>query len=77
MSHIILRLPEDGDFEALHCQPRLNFDESTKFDLISEMQFWIGAVTTFIYIYFQKNLGHFLKLAYLLSAQHLIQFAIL
>jgi hypothetical protein len=31
-----LLLPEGGDFGALHCQPRTNFDRSTKLDLTTE-----------------------------------------
>src|SRR5690554_6529760 len=31
-----LRLPEGGDFEALHCQPSRNFHRSTKLDLTTE-----------------------------------------
>ncbi len=31
-----LQLPEGGDFEALHCLPRTNFDRCTKLDLTTE-----------------------------------------
>jgi hypothetical protein len=40
----VLQLNEGGDFGAIHCQPSTNFDISTKLDLTSEPQFWIGAV---------------------------------
>jgi len=30
------QLPEGGDFEALHCQPSINFDRSTKLELTTE-----------------------------------------
>ena len=32
----VLQLPEGGDFEALHCQPSINFDRITKLDLTNE-----------------------------------------
>ena len=32
----VLQLPEGGDLEALHCQPRTNFDRSTKLDLTTK-----------------------------------------
>ena len=32
----VMQLPEDGDFEALHCQPNTNLDWSTKLDLTTE-----------------------------------------
>ena len=32
----VLRLPEGGDFEALHCQPSRNYDRCTKLDLTTE-----------------------------------------
>jgi hypothetical protein len=32
----VLQLPEGGDFEALHYQPSINFDRSTKLHLTTE-----------------------------------------
>lgn len=36
LSYNVWQLPEGGDFEALHCQPSINFDRSTKLDLTTE-----------------------------------------
>jgi hypothetical protein len=36
MPHNGLRLPEGGDFEAIHYQLSRNFDKSTKLDLTNE-----------------------------------------
>jgi hypothetical protein len=41
--HNGLRLPEGGDFGALHVQST-NLDRSKKLDLITEPPLWVGAV---------------------------------
>jgi len=36
----VLQLPECGDFEALYCQPRTNFEKHKKFDLTTDQPFF-------------------------------------
>src|SRR5690606_2239403 len=36
IAYNVLQLPEGCDFGAIHCQPSINFDRSTKLDLTTE-----------------------------------------
>jgi len=41
-AHIVLLLPDGGDFEALNCQPIRNIDRSTMLDLPAEPPLLVG-----------------------------------